>query len=60
MRQMYVRPSCALRNHYAELSDMLKNHYYVIITNHDRNESILINIDTYAEYETFLYHLVYF
>ena len=52
--------SRALRNHYAEFSDMLKNHYYVIITNHDRNESILINIDKYAEYETFLYHLVYF
>lgn len=56
MMQTYVRPSRDLRNHYAEISDMLKEHDHVIITNHGRGESVLINIDDYAEYEKFLHY----
>ena len=48
MMQTFVRPSRDLRNHYAEISDMLKDHDHVIITNHDRGESVLINIEDYA------------
>ena len=42
MMQTFVRPSRDLRNHYAELSEMLKDHNHVIITNHGRGESVLI------------------
>ena len=55
MMQTFVRPSRDLRNHYAELSEMLKDHDHVIITNHGRGESVLINIEDYAKYEEFLH-----
>ena len=55
MMQTFVRPSRDLRNHYAEISDMLKNHDHVIITNHGRGESVLINIEDYAKYEEFMH-----
>ena len=55
MMQTFVRPSRDLRNHYAEISDMLKDHDHVIITNHGRGESVLINIEDYAKYEEFLH-----
>ena len=51
MMQTFVRPSRDLRNHYAEISEMLKDHDHVIITNHGRGESVLINIEDYAKYE---------
>ena len=47
MMQTFVRPSRDLRNHYAEIADMTKNHNHVIITNQGRGESVLINIDVY-------------
>ena len=50
MMQTFVRPSRDLRNHYAEISEMLKDHNHVIITNHGRGESVLINIEDYAKY----------
>ena len=46
MMQTFVRPSRDLRNHYAEISEILKDHDHVIITNHGRGESVLINIGT--------------
>ena len=49
MMQTFVRPSRDLRNHYAELSEMLKDH------NHGRGESVLINIEDYAKYEEFMH-----
>ena len=55
MMQTFVRPSRDLRNHYAEISNMLKNHDHVIITNHGRGESVLNNIEDYAKYEEFLH-----
>lgn len=54
MMQMFVRSSRDLRNHYAEISEMLKDHDHMIITNHSRGESVLINIEDYAKYEEFL------
>ncbi len=55
MMQTFVRPSRDLRNHYAEIADMTKNHNHVIITNQGRGESVLINIEDYAKYEEFLH-----
>ena len=55
MMQTFVRPSRDLRNHYAEISEMLKDHDHVIITNHGRGESVLINIEDYAKDEEFLH-----
>lgn len=55
MMQTYVRPSRDLRNHYAEIADIVKNHDHVIITNNGRGESVLINIEDYAKYEEFLH-----
>ena len=55
MMQTHVRPSRNLRNHYAEIADMVKNHDHVIITNNGRGESVLINIEDYAKYEEFLH-----
>ena len=55
MMQTYVRPSRDLRNHYAEIADMVKNHDHVIINNNGRGESVLINIEDYAKYEEFLH-----
>ena len=55
MMQTHVRPSRDLRNHYAEIADMLKNHDHVIITNNGRGESVLINIEDCAKYEEFLH-----
>lgn len=55
MMQTHVRPARDLRNHYAEMARMLKEHDHIIITNHGRGESVLINIEDYAEYEKFLH-----
>lgn len=55
MTQIFVRPSRDLRNHYAELSNIVKEHNPVIITNNGRGESVLINIEDYALYEDFLH-----
>lgn len=55
MMQTHVRPSRNLRNHYAEIADMVKNHDHVIITNNGRGESVLINIEDCAKYEEFLH-----
>ena len=55
MMQTIVRPARDLRNHYAELSELLKDHDHIIITNRGRGESVLINIEDYAQYEAFLH-----
>ena len=36
MMQTFVRPSRDLRNHYAEISGIIKEHNHVIITNQGR------------------------
>ena len=55
MLQIYVRPSRDLRNNYAEVSNLVKEHNQVIITNNGRGDSVLIGIDDYAQYEEYLH-----
>ena len=55
MNNTHVRPSRDLRNHYAELSRLTKEHDHVIITNNGKGDTVLINFDDYASYEEFLH-----
>jgi len=55
MLHTHVRPSRDLRNHYAEIVQLLKDHDQVVITNNGRGEAVLISIDDYAMYEDFLH-----
>jgi len=55
MSKTQIRPSRDLRNNYAEIVKLLKQHDHVIITNNGVGESVLINIDDYAGYEEFLH-----
>lgn len=55
MMKTFVRPARDLRNNYAELAGMLKDHDHVIITNRGRGEAVLIGIEDYAQYEEFLH-----
>lgn len=56
MLQTHVRPSRDLRNNYAELSSLVREHDQVIITNNGKGEAVLIGIEDYAEYERYLHH----
>ena len=53
MLQTHVRPSRDLRNNYAELAGIVKDHNHVIITHNGKGESVLIGIEEYAEYEKY-------
>ena len=53
MLNVHVRPVRDLRNNYAEIAEIVKNHDQVIITNNGKGESVLINIDEYAAFEEF-------
>ncbi|MEG0166910.1 MAG: type II toxin-antitoxin system prevent-host-death family antitoxin [Oscillospiraceae bacterium] len=55
MLQTFVRPSRDLRNNYAEIARLVKEHDQVIITNQGKGESVLIGIEDYAQYEEFLH-----
>ena len=50
-----VRPSRDLRNNYADLVRVLKEHDHIIITNNGVGESVLIGIEDFAKYEEFLH-----
>jgi len=56
MLQTQVRPSRDLRNHYSDVVRSLKQYGHVIITNNGVGESVLINMEMYAEFEKFLHH----
>ena len=56
MMQTQVRPARDLRNNYPDVVRSLKDCDHVIITNNGVGESVLINIDMYAEFEKFLHH----
>jgi len=56
MSKTQVRPSRDLRNNYAEIVNMLKQHDHVIITNNGVGESVIINFDDYADYQEFLHY----
>lgn len=55
MLNVHVKPSRDLRNNYAEMVRLLKQHDHIIITNNGVGESVLISIDDYAKYEEFLH-----
>jgi len=55
MSKTQVRPSRDLRNNYAEIVKVLKQHDHVIITNNGVGESVLINFDDFAEYQEYLH-----
>lgn len=55
MLRTYVRPSRDLRNNYAELARLVKEHDQVIITNNGKGEAVLIGMEDYAQYEEFLH-----
>ena len=55
MLKTHVRPSRDVRNNYAELAGIVKDHDQVIITNNGKGESVLIGIDEYAEYEKYMH-----
>ncbi|MCL2201765.1 MAG: type II toxin-antitoxin system prevent-host-death family antitoxin [Oscillospiraceae bacterium] len=53
MYNVHVRPVRDLRNNYTELSEIVRNHDQVIITNNGKGEAVLINIDEYAAFEEY-------
>ena len=53
MSKVHVRPSRDLRNKYSELASIVKEHEPVIITNNGKGESVLINIEDYADFEEY-------
>ena len=56
MAKTQVRPARDLRNNYADVARMLKEHDHVVITNNGVGESVLIRFEDYAKYENFLHH----
>jgi len=55
MLNAHVKPSKDLRNNYAEMVRLLKQHDHIIITNNGVGESVLISIEDYSKYEEFLH-----
>ena len=55
MYNVHVRPVRDLRNNYSELSEIVRNHDQVIITNNGKGEAVLINIDEYAAFEEYFH-----
>lgn len=53
MNKAHARPVRDLRNNYNELSALVKNNDHIIITNNGREDSVLININEYREFEEF-------
>jgi len=56
MLKTHIRPSRDLRNNYADIVKTLQDHDHVIITNNGVGETVLINMDVFAEFEEFLHH----
>jgi prevent-host-death family protein len=54
MYHTYARPSRDLRNNYAEISKLVQNHDRVIITHNGNDESVLISMEDFHEYEDFV------
>lgn len=55
MLKTHVRPSRDLRNNYAEIASIVKEHDQVIITNNGKGEAVLIGIEEYEEYEKYMH-----
>ena len=58
MQKTQIRPVRDLRNRYAEIEALVKNHDPVIITKNGRGAAVLINIEDYTEVEEYL-HIKY-
>ena len=55
MYKTFARPSRDLRNNYAELVRLVNDRNQVIITNNGREETVLIGIEDYREYEAYVH-----
>ncbi|MCL1823508.1 MAG: type II toxin-antitoxin system prevent-host-death family antitoxin [Oscillospiraceae bacterium] len=55
MYNTYARPARDLRNNYADVVRMLKEHNQVLITNNGKGEAVLISAEDYAGYEEYLH-----
>jgi prevent-host-death family protein len=55
MLKTHVRPSRDLRNNYADVVKTLEQHDHIIITNNGRGESVLISMESYADYEKYVH-----
>ena len=55
MYNIHARPVRDLRNNYAELAKMTKEHNHIIVTNNGKDETVLMSIDDYNLCREFLY-----
>ncbi len=55
MYNVYARPVRDLRNNYAELAGIVREHNPVIITNNGREETALISVEDFHLCQEFLY-----
>ena len=55
MYNVHARPVRDLRNNYAELARMAKNHEHIIVTNNGRDETVLMGIEDYNLCREFLH-----
>ena len=55
MFNVHVKPSRELRNNYAQLTGIIKDHDQIIITNKGKGEAVLIGIEDYADYEAYIH-----
>ena len=55
MYNIHARPVRDLRNNYAELAKMTKEHQHIIVTNNGKDETVLMSIEDYNLCREFLY-----
>ncbi len=55
MYNVHARPVRDLRNNYAELAQMTKEHNHIIVTNNGRDETVLMSVDDYNLCRDFLH-----
>ena len=55
MLETCTRPASDLRDNYQDVVQTLKERDYVIITNNGVEESVLISMDRYEQYEKLMY-----
>lgn len=54
MYNIHARPVRDLRNNYAELAKMAKEHQHIIVTNNGKSETVLMSVDDYNLCREFL------
>ena len=55
MYNVHARPVRDLRNNYAELAQMTKEHKHIIVTNNGKDETVLMSVDDYNLCRDFLH-----